>query len=157
MEHFRSLLADMPGSGIPYRCLALGSPSDDMLAVLTTQRRKGLDYRVLPEPSALSAWYDPSFDYDAFAWAHPNAARTCWNAVEDCILQWECVQGSWDEFIIQPSDAYLVPADLTADLHGAANLVLGPGAEGCWLYPELELGYFLHHVVALGPEGMTRS
>ncbi|TVM15835.1 hypothetical protein DPQ33_14115 [Oceanidesulfovibrio indonesiensis] len=156
-ESFRALLADMPGAGIPCRCLALGTPSEEVLAVLTAQRRRGLDYRILTEPSALSAWFDPSFDYEAVAWAHPNAARTCWNAAEENIPQWECVHGSWDEFIIQPSDVYLAPADLVADLQGGANLVLGPGAEGCWLYPELNLGYFQHHVVALGPEGMTRS
>ncbi|MFW5735588.1 MAG: hypothetical protein ACOCWR_11060, partial [Oceanidesulfovibrio sp.] len=115
LESFRSLLADMPGVGFPYRCLALGSPADDMLAVLASRRRRGLDYRVFSEPAALSAWFDPAFDYDGVAWMHPNASHTCWNSSEETIPLWECVQGSWEEFVIQRSDAYLAPADLVVD------------------------------------------
>ncbi|TVM35110.1 histidinol dehydrogenase [Oceanidesulfovibrio marinus] len=155
MESFHTLLADMSGSGVTCRLVLLGRRSQKLIAALAAQCNHDMEFRFLSEPSSLAAWFDHSFDYEAAAWAHPNAVRTCWVTDDDVEAPgWDCVHGSWDEFVVQRNDAWLVPVDHLAGLHGAVDVILGPGEEGSWLYPELNLGYFLHHVVALGPEGV---
>lgn len=155
MEDFRALLADMSGSGMTCRLVLLGRPSQKLLAALAAQCNQRLEFRFLSEPSSLAAWYDASFDFEAAAWAHPNAVRTCWITDDEVDAPgWDCVHGTWNEFVVQRNDAWLVPTDRMTGQQGAVAVILGPGEEGSWLYPELNLGYFLHHVVALGPEGV---
>ncbi|OIQ48763.1 hypothetical protein BerOc1_03516 [Pseudodesulfovibrio hydrargyri] len=92
---------------------------------------------------------DPNtFDLEALAFIHPDTAFTVFGA--DIPLPGGFVRGGKDfpAFLDAVRDVAFVPADRIGDALDRARLVFGPGQEGCWVWPELHPGFFLHHRTA---------
>ena len=89
-----------------------------------------------------------TFDLDALAFIHPDTAFTAFGA--DVPLPDGFVRGGeeFSAFLEEVGDAAFVPADRINDTLGHARLVLGPGQEGCWVWPELHPEFFLFHRTA---------
>lgn len=66
---------------------------------------------------------------DVLAWAHPDVAP---DVLADHVVMEEAVY-----------DALLVSAKDQDMVRQAAGIVLGPGVEGCWFWPDLDRGFFL--------------
>jgi hypothetical protein len=88
------------------------------------------------------------FDLDALAFTHPDIAFTAFGA--DVPLPDGFVRGGGDfpAFLNAVRDVAFVPADRIGDTLGRARLALGPGQEGCWVWPELHPDFFLFHRTA---------
>jgi hypothetical protein len=89
-----------------------------------------------------------TFDLDALAFSHPDTAFTAFGA--DVPLPDGFVRGGegFPAFLDAVKDAAFVPADRIGETLSRARLVLGPGQEGCWVWPELHPGFFLFHRTA---------
>lgn len=91
---------------------------------------------------------EAAFDLDALAFAHPDAAFTVFGA--DASLPAGFVRGgdSSEAFLDAVRDVAFAPASLTGKALDRARLVLGPGQEGCWVWPGLHPEFFLFHRTA---------
>ncbi|MEZ7196563.1 hypothetical protein [Pseudodesulfovibrio karagichevae] len=89
-----------------------------------------------------------TFDLDALAFIHPDTAFTAFGA--DVPLPDGFVRGGggFPAFLDAVQDVAFVPANRVGDALGRALLVLGPGQEGCWVWPELHPEFFLFHRTA---------
>ncbi|WP_319584587.1 hypothetical protein [uncultured Pseudodesulfovibrio sp.] len=89
-----------------------------------------------------------TFDLDALSFIHPDMEFTVFGA--EVPLPDGFVSGSEDfqAFLTSVRNVAFVPADRIGDALGHARLVLGPGQEGCWVWPELLPGFFLFHRTA---------
>lgn len=103
-----------------------------------------------PLKRRLGIWLEAEYpvDLSAVAFAHPDAAVTVMGGKtarpEGFLFQ----DGTFDDFLAVGFHALLVPS---AKVHAAlerACLVLGPGQEGCWLYPGLSPDHFITRRIA---------
>ncbi|MGE4422669.1 MAG: hypothetical protein AB7D39_10260 [Pseudodesulfovibrio sp.] len=89
-----------------------------------------------------------TFDLDALAFIHPDTAFTAFGAdvpLPDGFVRGD---GGFSAFLDAVRDVAFVPADRANDTLGRARLVLAPGQEGCWVWPELHPEFFLFHCTA---------
>ncbi|WP_207262281.1 hypothetical protein [Desulfovibrio sp. Huiquan2017] len=91
---------------------------------------------------------DATFDLDALAFIHPDTAFTVFGA--DVPLPDGFTRGgdSFSAFLDAVRDVAYAPADRVGETLDRARLVLGPGQEGCWVWPELQSDFFLFHRTA---------
>ena len=93
---------------------------------------------VLPEE--IGVWNDPCcFDLDVLAWAHPQARLRVWE--EDSTDHRDASQ-RFEAFLDQGCALLCVPPDKTDAALDRAEVVLGPGGEGCWVWPDLSPDFF---------------
>ena len=100
------------------------------------------------------------WDWSTLEWNHPRARIEAWgpcrDAAPDRILR---AEGNWDAFHRLPGAVLGVGEDMlhAQDLSGLPNLsslsddglILTPGQEGCWYWPDLDPGFvcFQHGMV----------
>ncbi|EGB13484.1 hypothetical protein DND132_0267 [Pseudodesulfovibrio mercurii] len=89
-----------------------------------------------------------TFDLDALVRTHPDTAFTTFGA--DVPLPDGFTRGGADfpAFLDAVRDVAYAPTARAGETLGRARLVLGPGQEGCWVWPELQPEFFLHHRTA---------
>jgi hypothetical protein len=89
-----------------------------------------------------------TFDLEALAFIHPDIAFTAFGA--NVSLPDGFVRGGeeFPAFLDAVRDVAFVPADRIGDALDRARLVLGPGQEGCWVWPELHPAFYLFHHTA---------
>lgn len=105
----------------------------------------GLDLR-------LGLWWDEDdlLDIEAVSWAHPDLAIECWNGPAAGVPQdWVRQEGAWERCLDCGYDALFVPTGKVEDAMSGAQLALGPGHEGCWVWPGLGSDHFLIHRIGL--------
>jgi len=79
------------------------------------------------------------WDWDALLWAHPDAALTVWGNKRKGLPEGVATRkGDLSAFLAQGYPAAFAPSDTQAEVLDGVALVLGPGHEGCWLWPDLE-------------------
>ena len=91
-------------------------------------------------PQEIGVWNDPCcFDLDVLAWAHPQARLRVWD--EDSTGQQDISQ-RFEAFLDQGCELLCVPLDKTEAALERAEVVIGLGGEGCWVWPELSPDFF---------------
>lgn len=90
-----------------------------------------------------------AWDWDTLHWAHPDAVTTVWgNRTEALPSGFTARKGKMSSFLKEAYTAAFVPSDAQAEALDRVPLVLGPGHEGCWLWPDLTLGLCRRRSVA---------
>ena len=91
-------------------------------------------------PEEIGVWNDPScFDLDVLAWAHPKARLRVWE--EDRADRREASQ-RFEAFLGQGCALLCVPSGKIEAALDRAEVVIGPGGEGCWVWPGLSPDLF---------------
>lgn len=76
-------------------------------------------------------------DFDALQLAHPGLAVQVWNAVDERLpSQWSVIQGSWGEFLNSDFDLALVGKGRAEEALRRFPVVLSPGHEVTWIWPD---------------------
>lgn len=93
------------------------------------------------------------WDWETLAWAHPCAALEVWGlrgAAPELPEACKRMRGGFEAFLAGGYPALYVPESRLREALGHAPLVLAPGQEGCWAWPELTLGFFRSERLAIG-------
>jgi hypothetical protein len=91
----------------------------------------------LPDRAGLFAGEQAPWDFEALSMAHPHLEVRVWSPSGECPSSpWPVVQGAWEDFLLQDLDVALVPGHRCAEALNAFSLVLTPGQEATWLWPE---------------------
>jgi hypothetical protein len=89
------------------------------------------------------------WNWEALHWAHPDAALDVWGPKRKGLPESVTMRkGNIDDFIVQGYPAAFAPSDAQAEALDGIPLVLGPGHECCWLWPDLEAGICRRRSVA---------
>ncbi len=101
-----------------------------------------------PPATEARVWAGPGigWDLETMVWAHPGMRFTLWGADEDLpgAIPKAFLRGGADPeqfWSPGPAVAY-APAGMLQRWAGAPALVLGPGQEGCWVWPGLTSDWF---------------
>jgi len=93
------------------------------------------------------------WDWETIAWAHPCTMFDVWGAREslpDLPPSFQKKRGSFQAFLEAGYPALYVPEERLREAAGHASLVLAPGQEGCWAWPELSTCFFRKQMLAIG-------
>ncbi|MDY7000962.1 MAG: hypothetical protein SVS15_04170 [Thermodesulfobacteriota bacterium] len=90
-----------------------------------------------------------SWDFDVLAWAHPDARIAVWGTKAPGFKNFYSMPGKFEDFQKTGYRVVLAPEHRIAALWDQAGLVLGPGQEACWAWPELNLEFFRQKKLAL--------
>ncbi|MDD3310817.1 hypothetical protein [Pseudodesulfovibrio sp.] len=92
---------------------------------------------------------ESTFDLETLAFIHPDIAFSVYGAEPPLpAANFTHMDGGFDEFLRATSDVAYLPADRMADASGRVKLALGPGLEGCWIWPDLHPQLFQFHSTA---------
>ncbi|MGE4194743.1 MAG: hypothetical protein AB7E51_15255 [Pseudodesulfovibrio sp.] len=159
-----SLLTGMELAG---QELVAAMGKDDVLSLLRTLAEAGrsgavVDLAGLDDPcpeQGRVAWYRPvldgkaavfmedgaTFDLEALAFSHPGSEFVLYGADVDLPAGFVRGGGGEASFLNAVTDVAYAPFALAGEALEAARLVLGPGQEGCWVWPGLHPEFFLFH------------
>lgn len=105
-------------------------------------------------PSRVGIFATDAVDWDmeALAWNQPDLGVELWSECDAPALPegWVRRHGDPQEFLRQRFPVAYAPLDMHEKALQSSALVLGPGHEACWLWPELQSCLFLRHAAALG-------
>jgi len=91
----------------------------------------------LPDKAGLFAGGHASWDFEVLSMAHPHLEVRVWNPSGECASSpWPVEQGGWEDFLHQDFDVALVPGHRCAEALNVFPLVLTPGQEAAWVWPE---------------------
>ena len=91
-----------------------------------------------------------SWDFDVLAWAYPNTRIAVWGAKAPNLENFYSMPGKFEEFQKTGYRVVLAPEHRMPEVRDRAGLVLGPGQEACWVWPELTLEFFRQRRLAVG-------
>lgn len=137
-----SLLRDLAGSGRTGAVVdlaGLGDPCPERGRV--AWHRPALD-----ETAAVFMEDGAPFDLEALAFCHPGCEFTVYGDEADLPAGFS--RGAPPDkasFLSAVTDVAYAPPALAGEALEAARLVLGPGQEGCWIWPGLHPDFFLFH------------
>jgi len=104
-----------------------------------------------PAGGGIRLWNDSGLDWDvdALTFAHPDAAISVWGRpLKDRPASWTFAEGDFAAFVSGRPMALFAPDALLEQCLAGAPLALGPGHEGCWLWPDLEPAFFWRRCAA---------
>jgi hypothetical protein len=93
----------------------------------------------LETPTKMALWSDASenWQYDILQFFHPGVTFEVWGKEKGCIpTGWISKDGDWSQFVLQKYHVVFVPARYVRLVCSSASLVLTPGQENCWLWPQ---------------------
>lgn len=153
------LFCETAAAGCDVRMVSMGESPEGMAADMQ-QLVSGGRVVLLPGLSLrVGLWWDEDdpLDIEAVSWAHPDLAIECWNGAAEGLPQgWIRREGTWERCLNCCYDALFVPTAKVEEATSGADLVLGPGHEGCWAWPGLTSDRFLIHRIGLSgalPDG----
>ncbi len=89
---------------------------------------------------------DSTFDLEALAFVHPDITFSVFGVDVSLPAENFSYHGdSFENFLKVNMDVAYLSAMLADQALGKAKLVLGPGQEGCWLWPDLHPELFQYH------------
>ncbi|ADU62833.1 MAG: hypothetical protein KUA35_13755 [Pseudodesulfovibrio sp.] len=100
---------------------------------------------------AAAIWMDDesTFDLDALAFIHPDIVFSVFGAEPELPAENFSYEGEgFDSFLDAIMDVAYVPAARVGQTLGRARIVLGPGQEGCWIWPDLHPEHFQFQSIA---------
>lgn len=145
-------LAEDSGAGLVLSLEEGRDPDNPAVAWLPVEARKAgvavwrprWDGRIGIWAPARADW-----NWEALAWSHPDAELEVWGAKRKGLPKAVTMRkGNIGDFLGQSYCAAFVPSDGQAEALDGIPLVLGPGHEGCWLWPDLEAGLCRRRCVA---------
>ncbi len=90
-----------------------------------------------------------TFDLEVLAFTHPDIVFSVFGAEPPLPADNFSYEGeNFDEFLNAIMDVAYLPAERTDLALRKAKLVLGPGQEGCWIWPNLHPEHFQFHSTA---------
>ena len=98
-----------------------------------------------------AVWMDreDSFDLDALAFTHPDIIFSVFGVETELPADNFSHEGEgFDDFLEAIMDVAYLPTDRMDHALRRAKLVLGPGQEGCWIWPDLHPEHFQFHCTA---------
>jgi hypothetical protein len=99
---------------------------------------------------------DGDFDYDAMAWAHPGAVFAVYGDTDaDMPAGFEPLSGGLPAMLETGPEVVFCSRPLSAWSCTEVPLVLGPGQEGCFFWPELTRRTFRRKSLSLWSAGET--
>lgn len=146
----RRLFTQLRDSGLPGAVSVLGPKA----AVIKTSELQSASRMGFWRPRftrAATVWMDDesSFDLEVLAFTHPDMVFSVFGAKTELPADNFSYEGEdladFMEAIIDV--AYAPPEHMNQALR-KAKLVLGPGQEGCWIWPDLYPEHFQHHRIA---------
>lgn len=111
--------------------------------------------RLEPAPLKAGIWWkeDEPLALDVIAWCHPGIPMQVWNGEPKSPKDsWQWQSGDWEEFVSAGFDVVYVPCNMAESAAGRIPLVLAPGNEMCWVWPELTKDFFQACSVSLWSE-----
>jgi hypothetical protein len=106
-----------------------------------------------PHAQELRIWSDrpDQWDWDVLQWNHPGVRFDVWGPFQKNIPDaFRAMPGSWESFCRPGPYALAVPNHLAGESGMLqACLVLTPGQEGCWYWPDLAPEIFFRRAVTL--------
>lgn len=93
------------------------------------------------------------WNLEALAWSQPDLELELWCMSDACEGEdlppgWKVRQGSVEGFLRQGYELVYAPEILRRQALNSASLVLGPGQESCWIWPDLQPCFFRQHAAA---------
>lgn len=143
-ERLLSLFSEMQGQGAG-RWVFLGS-LPHMVSACHSQQNAHIAVWTEPVFTAIGVATGQEIDVDLLAWAHPDmklVSVNVENADPDDFTGFSGCE-AFAAFVGDPEVIDLVP--------DSVPLMLGPGQEGCWIWPDLEPSFFLQRRLALVTE-----
>ena len=98
-----------------------------------------------------SIWMEDgsTFDLEALAFMHPDISFSVYGAEATLpAINFSRVNGGFDDFLAAMGDVAYLPSERMEHALGRAKLALGPGHEGCWIWPDLHPNLFQFHSTA---------
>ncbi|WP_461209379.1 hypothetical protein [Desulfocurvus sp. DL9XJH121] len=93
------------------------------------------------------------WDWETLAWAHPCSEFEVWGArsgLPDLPVNFKAARGGFERFLEAGYPALYVPEARLGEALGHAPLVLAPGQEGCWAWPDLPMSFSRSETLAIG-------
>lgn len=100
---------------------------------------------------AAVVWMDDesTFDLEALAFVHPDIVFSVFGAEPELPADNFSYEGDgFDDFLNAIMDVAYLPAERMDQALAKAKVVLGPGQEGCWVWPDLHPEHFQFHSTA---------
>ncbi|MDC0335817.1 hypothetical protein OAN24_02820 [Pseudodesulfovibrio sp.] len=100
---------------------------------------------------AAAVWMDDAntFDLETLAFVHPDMIFSIFGAEPELPADNFSYEGDgFDDFVDAIMDVAYLPAERMDHALKKAKLVLGPGQEGCWIWPNLHPEHFQFHCTA---------
>jgi hypothetical protein len=159
-QQFQDLLHQLAPSWGQGAVLSLGNtpPSPSSWKIIADSVLHGLAYWQAPLASRIALWCENpgQWLWDVLQWNHPGAHLEAWGPWRTEAPEYiSRMAGDWDAFCDPQLFARGVPRAMAHDPRlPEAGLLLTPGQEGCWVWPELSPDLFLHRgmTVANSPE-----
>lgn len=108
-------------------------------------------------PSRMGVWSEAAgqWDWQVLSWNHSGQTLEIWGrAPKNPAPGWKIRRGCWSSFLKQGYRAAGVPAHLAEAIPpGTCELILTPGQEGCWHWPDLPKDLFLSRRATLTQRG----
>jgi hypothetical protein len=112
-------------------CGKLGLQRPESVRAFVWEKPEAGRFAVLSDP-------DGCFDYEVMAWAHPHARFTVFGDEQaDLPDNFSCEEGGFEAMIATRPEAVFACTALPEDSLLQLPLVLGPGQEGCFFWPDL--------------------
>jgi len=145
----KGLLEEMDAAGAAGVVLGLELRQGVFRSLRFPTRR--IDFTCLNCDCGASLWMDADepFDLEELAFAQPGLSFAVHGAEtpllpEGCRREGKDFQGFLDSI----REVAYAPASRVGEALDRARLVLGPGQEGCWVWPQLRPGHFQFHSTA---------
>ena len=123
--------------------LSLCSPAVSAKIAETCRRLPGVAYWEPSWSGRIGVWNEKSAcGLTAARFAHPDAQFVIYGETCDA-TQCERGEGDFDRFLTGDYDAVFVPREHVARAANAFSLTLGPGQEGCWIWPDLPADFYV--------------
>jgi len=146
----RRLFNELRDTGVPGAVAVLG-PKAAVIKSSELQSASRISFWRPRFSRAAVVWMDDesTFDLEALAFMHPDIIFSVFGAEPPLPADNFSYEGDgFDEFLRAIMDVAYLPSQRTDQALKRAKLVLGPGQEACWVWPDLRLDHFQFHSTA---------
>ena len=147
-ERVKELLEELDGDG--FRGIVLGVELEQGVFRSTRFPTRRIQFSCLKCDRRVSVWLDPEdpFDLEGLAFAHPDFDFVVHGSGAPLPAGFSRGENDFQSFLNAIREVACVPASRVGEALDRARLVLGPGQEGCWLWPQLRPEHFHFHSTA---------
>ncbi|MBG0789243.1 MAG: hypothetical protein H0S80_01970 [Desulfovibrionaceae bacterium] len=147
-DRLKGLFEELDASGAKGAVLGLELPQGVFRALRFPTRR--IAFTCLRCDRSVPVWMDPEepFDLEALAFSHPDLDFAVHGAEAALPAGFSRGGKDFQGFLDSIREVACAPASRVGEALDRARLVLGPGQEGCWVWPQLRPGHFHYHSTA---------
>ncbi len=114
----------------------------------------------LPGVETLGVWFQHDLQWDlvAIRSAHPRARIICGpSEVVEESADCESLHESWSDIMSQAPNGLYIPESMFDLATPHCSRILGPGQEGCWIWPELKIDTFQRRISLLAGDQQSSA